>query len=82
MLHTHDHTFSVCMTDFKDIFALKILSVKTYTNIKLNLALGCNLKVSHTHTHTHKEKKWRKTASSQINHDDNIDHRPMEGPSL
>jgi len=36
------------MTDFKDIFALKILSVNTYTNSKLNLALGWNLKGSHT----------------------------------
>ena len=59
------------MTDFKDIFAFKILSVNTYTNSKLNLALGWNLKGSHTHTQ--KEKKWRKTASSQINDDDNID---------
>lgn len=48
MFHTHDHTFSVYMTDFKDIFALKILSVNTYTNSKLNLALGWNLKGSHT----------------------------------
>ena len=45
------------MTDFKDIFAFKILSVNTYTNSKLNLALGWNLKGSHTHTHTHTKKK-------------------------
>ena len=43
------------MTDFKDIFAFKILSVNTYTNSKLNLALGWNLKGSHTHTHTKKK---------------------------
>lgn len=55
MLHTHDHTFPVYMIDFKDIFALKILSVNTYTNSKLKLALGWNLKGSHTHTHTKKK---------------------------
>ena len=44
------------MTDFKDIFAFKILSVNTYTNSKLNLALGWNLKGSHTHTHTQRKK--------------------------